>query len=144
MPTTRRSRVLPAAPDELWKIVGDPFHLPRWWPRVQRVEGYDGERFTQVLSTAKGKSVRADYDVVDVDERARIVWRQEVEDTPFARILKASQTEVRLEPGDRGTKVTLTLSQELKGSARFGSFMMRGATRTTLEEALDGLQALVD
>ena len=49
MPLTRRSRRLGARPDDVWRVVGDPQHLPRWWPRVQRVEADDGEAFTQVL-----------------------------------------------------------------------------------------------
>jgi len=44
VPTVRRGRRLRANPDEIWAIVGDPYHLPRWWPRVtitlaQRLRG---------------------------------------------------------------------------------------------------------
>ena len=38
MPTTRRTRTIAAPPDELWSTIADPYHLPRWWPRVDRVE----------------------------------------------------------------------------------------------------------
>ena len=38
MPTTRRSRTFAAEPNRVWSIVGDAHHLPRWWPRVERVE----------------------------------------------------------------------------------------------------------
>ncbi|HEX8208215.1 MAG TPA: SRPBCC family protein, partial [Solirubrobacteraceae bacterium] len=65
MPTTRRSRVLDAAPDRVWRVVGDVHHMPRWWPKVRRVEAVAGGRFTQVLRTTKGKDVRADYPVVE-------------------------------------------------------------------------------
>ena len=45
----RRSRVVAASPDEIWATVGDPYHLPRWWPRVERVELVRGDGFTQLL-----------------------------------------------------------------------------------------------
>ena len=144
MPTIRRSRTLAAPPEEIWAIVGDPHHLPRWWPRVTRVEGADGEHFTQVLATNKGKSVRADFRVLEsVDNEVRR-WAQEVENTPFERILAEAETVVRLRAEEPGrTTVTLSLSQRLRGLARFGGFMVRGAGKRQLGEALDGLEALV-
>ena len=36
--------------DDVWQVVRDPYHLPRWWPRVQRVEGVTDEHFTEVLT----------------------------------------------------------------------------------------------
>ncbi|HEV2769260.1 MAG TPA: SRPBCC family protein [Solirubrobacteraceae bacterium] len=70
MPTTRRTRTLEAAPQEVWRVVGDPHHLPRWWPRVTRVEGVDPGAFTQVFITAKGRTVRADHRVMAREEGA--------------------------------------------------------------------------
>jgi len=52
--TIRCSRTVPASPAEVWAIIGDPYHMPRWWPRVLRVEGVEGvegveeDGFTQV------------------------------------------------------------------------------------------------
>jgi regulator of protease activity HflC (stomatin/prohibitin superfamily) len=65
MPTARRSRTLAAPPERVWGIVGDPHHLPRWWPRVTRVEAVTDEHFTEVLTTEDGRSLRADFRVVD-------------------------------------------------------------------------------
>lgn len=145
MPTTRRSRELHAPIAELWEIVGDPFHLPRWWPRVQRVEGFDGERFTQVMSTSKGKAVRGDFRLVESEVKRTMIWEQDVANTPFERILKLSRTEVHLDAqGDGVTRVELVLTQQLKGMARYGGMMMRGATKTTLDDALSGLWSLVE
>ena len=61
MPTARRSRVIAAPADRVWDTVGDPHHLPRWWPRVSRVEAVTRDAFTQVLQTEGGKVVRADF-----------------------------------------------------------------------------------
>ncbi len=64
MPTARASRKIAASPEALWTIVRDPYHLPRWWPRVTRVEDVDEGTFTEVMKTKAGKSVRADFDLV--------------------------------------------------------------------------------
>ena len=91
MPTVRRSRTLRATPEEIWAIVGDAYHLPRWWPRVTRVEGVEGAAFTQVLTTAKGVPVRADFRVVESEPPAVRRWEQQLANTPFERILTASR-----------------------------------------------------
>ena len=61
----------PPRREELWEMIRDPHHLPRWWPRVSRVEDVDGERVHRGDETAKGKFVRADFELVEVDERTR-------------------------------------------------------------------------
>src|SRR5918996_92830 len=98
MATVRRSRTLRASPQELWRIVGDAHHLPRWWPRVTRVEAVDDDSFTEVLRTERGKPVRADFRVVSSDAPSLRSWAQQVAGTPFERILARSETEIRLEP----------------------------------------------
>jgi len=152
MPTARRSRTIRAPAQELWEVIRDPHHLPRWWPRVTRVEAVDGDAFTEVLSTSRGRAVRADFRVVRAEEPAHtLTWAQQVEGTPFARVLAAAETELRLEPAEgSATDVTIELRQTLaRGSgggrffARFGSPIVRRAARRTLEEALDGLERIV-
>jgi uncharacterized protein YndB with AHSA1/START domain len=139
----RGERTLRASPQELWAIVGDAHHLPRWWPRVARVETVDAEGFTQVLTTAKGKPVRADFRVVESTAPSARRWTQELAGTPFERILARSETAITLEPAGDATRVAIALIQRPRGVARLGSFMMRAAARRHVEEALDGLEALV-
>lgn len=125
-------------------MVSDPHHLVRWWPRVTRVEAVDEGSFTEVLTTDRGRSLRADFRLTGSEAPSRIQWAQELEGTPFARVLRASETEVRLTPGDGGTVVTLELRQALHGFfSRFGGFLVRRAARATLDEALDGLVKIV-
>lgn len=144
MATVRRSRTLRATPDEVWAIVGDAYHLPRWWPRVTRVEGVEEDAFTQVLTTAKGAPVRADFHVLESAAPRLRRWAQQLVNTPFERVLAQSEVEVRLEPaGEAGTRVALALAQRLRGLALLGSFMVRRAGRRQLDDALDGLEALV-
>jgi uncharacterized protein YndB with AHSA1/START domain len=139
-----RSRTLRATPEEIWAIVGDVYHLPRWWPRVTRVEGVADDAFTQVLTTAKGVPVRADYRVVESAPPRVQRWAQQLVNTPFERVLAASEVVVRLEPeGDAATRVAVSLIQRLRGMSRLGSFMVRNAGRRQLDDALNGLEALV-
>ena len=144
MPSVVRSRTLPAEQGVLWELVSDPYHLPRWWPQLQRVEDASEEAWTKVLRSSRGKVVRADYSRVDADPPRRITWRQEVEESPFEAILADSVIEITLEPeGERRTLVEMRAEQKLRGSYRFGGFMMRRATRRQLDEALDGLERAV-
>lgn len=141
MPTTRRTRIVAADVQAVWSVVCDPHHLPRWWPRVTRVEGVDADRWTQVFMTKKGRPVRADYRLLASERSRSRSWRQELEDTPFERVLGESVTEVRLEPvADQGTRVTIEQRQRLRGFARLGGLMVRRATRRLLDEALEGLR----
>jgi uncharacterized protein YndB with AHSA1/START domain len=138
-----RSRVVAAPPEDVWATVGDPYHMPRWWPRVERVELVRGDGFTQLLRTDKGRAIRADFRVTQSRRPELRRWRQEVAGTPFEGILEWSETEVRLEgAGDAGTRVTLEQEQKLRGLARFGGFMARRAARQSLDSALDGLETL--
>ena len=124
-------------------MIGDPHHLPRWWPRVTRVEDVEGNAFTEVMKTAKGRLVRADFQLVRNDERASLAWEQRLEGTPFARLLRSAETQVSLEPAAEGTSVTIELRQTLTGFfPRFGGFMVRRAAAATLDEALDGLERI--
>ena len=144
MPTARASRMIAAPAQELWDLVRDPHHLPRWWPRVTRVEDVDAAGFTEVMTTAKGKVVRADFTIVRADKRERtLTWSQNVQGTPFARVLSAAETEVRLQPAQAATEVTIEMRQTLTGFfPRFGGFMVRRAATATIEEALDGLERI--
>ena len=133
-----------ATPAEVWEVVSDPHHLPRWWPGVVRVEEASALAWTKVLSTGKGKTVRADFTREAAEEERRLRWRQELLESPFERILRESTVEVGLEPDDGATRVSLTAVRKLRGISRLGGFLMRRATRRQLDEALDGLAQAVE
>jgi uncharacterized protein YndB with AHSA1/START domain len=198
MLVVRRSRTIKASPEDLWEVLGDPHHLPRWWPRVSRVEAValtgtgDLDAFTEVLTGPSGKIVRADFKLLEHVARQRIVWSQQVENPPFARVLHSAETEITLagaseadatprlalegqlagglapkeHPADglvdghgehpSATEVTIELRQELQGFSRrpgsgswigglsrFGSPLVRRAARSTIDEALDGLERIM-
>jgi uncharacterized protein YndB with AHSA1/START domain len=147
VPTVEKTRTIAASPEELWEVVGDPHHLPRWWPRVQRVEAVEGGAFTEVLMSPKGKMVRADFKLLNTPEPWRVVWSQQVENTPFARVLKSAETEIRLVDG-RGAhgplaEVTIEMRQATQGFfARLGSRLVRRAAASTIDEAFEGLERI--
>jgi uncharacterized protein YndB with AHSA1/START domain len=140
-----RRRRIAAPTNALWDVVSDPYHLPRWWPRTQRVENVTGatpgdRSWTQVLETKDGRGIRADYRSVDAVTCERLTYEQTVEGTPFERFLHSARTEIQLEPQDGETKVTLAIEQRLRGLSRLGSPMMRRAIGRILSEALTGLE----
>ena len=123
---------------------------PRVWEfssfllEVARVEDVQGGGFTEVMRTAKGKVVRADFELVAADERERSLrWQQRLPGTPFARVLSSAETIVSLKEAGEHTDVTIELRQTLAGFLpRFGSYMVRRAAAATIEEALDGLERI--
>lgn len=131
----------------MWGLVSDPYSLPRWWPRTQRVEGVEGEgagaQWTQVLGTAEGRGVRADFRCTEALAEERLAWEQEIPGTPFERHLKRYALRLSLEEEGEGTAVTLAASQTLRGLSRLGSPMMRRGQGELLDEALDGLERAV-
>jgi uncharacterized protein YndB with AHSA1/START domain len=144
MPTVATSRTIAASPHEVWAVVGDPHHLPRWWPRVQRVEGVEDQTFTEVLTGKQGKVVRADFALIDSAPGRRLVWAQQLDGTPFARMLRSAETEIELvgraDGAEAVTDVTIELRQVLRGILpRLGARLVKRAAAVTVEEALDGL-----
>jgi uncharacterized protein YndB with AHSA1/START domain len=144
VPRVCRSRNVAAPSDAVWDLVSDPHHLPRWWPQVQRVEEVTENAWTKVLRTPRGKTVRADYSRVEWQPPRRLVWRQEIEESPFEEILEEAVTMIELSAdGDASTRVELCAEQELHGRYRLGGFMLRRATKRQLDEALDGIEQAV-
>jgi uncharacterized protein YndB with AHSA1/START domain len=146
MARVTRTREIEAPIGAVWKLVSDPYSLPRWWPRTGRVENVDlkpgGKRsaWTKVLQTSEGRGVRADFRCVSSAEPQRYVWEQELEGTPFERHLKSLRVEIGLRERGGATKVSLIEEQTLKGMSKFGSPLMRRARGEILDEALDGIE----
>jgi uncharacterized protein YndB with AHSA1/START domain len=138
--------VIAAPRERVWDLVSDPHHLPRWWPRALRVEdvrtvqGGRRSRWTTVLGTKRGRGVRADYRCSGATVGERYAWEQEIEGTPFEKILRFAGLEIQLRGRDGATSVTLASRERLRGLSRLGSPMMRRATRRRLNEALDGIE----
>ena len=95
---------------DVWRVVSDPYHLARWWPKVTRVEAVQerkrgtGTLWTKVLETSAGRSVRADFRCLYSKEPSAYAWEQEIEDSPFAKVLRSSVIRIELEDADGGTR----------------------------------------
>jgi uncharacterized protein YndB with AHSA1/START domain len=144
-----RSRVLAASVARVWEVIEDPCQMPRWWPAVERMEGVQEDRFTQVLGTRRRRTVRADFRVLASEPpggeytSGHRTWTQEVAGTPFEPVLHESITEIVVEPADAGTKVTIAQRQRLRGYSKTGALAMRSATAKRLDEALEGLERIL-
>jgi uncharacterized protein YndB with AHSA1/START domain len=138
----RRATVVAERRDAVWGVVSDPNRLPDWWPGVTRVEEATAQAWTTVLTSGTGRSVRADYTRVAATEPRRLVWRQELEESPFERILAEAVTTLELDDEDGGTRVAIELDQKPRGWARFAPLQFRAAGRRQVEGALQGLERL--
>jgi uncharacterized protein YndB with AHSA1/START domain len=136
-----RSRTLAVPREKVWAVVADPWHEPRWWPRVERVEGVTKRGWTSVLRSKRDRLVRVDW-TVELDRKPdQRRWAQEVVGTAFERLFERYAVEVRLEAAPGGTRVTLELEQQVRGFARYMPALFRRGLRRHLDRALDGLEA---
>ena len=88
--------------DRVWEVVADPHHLPRWWPRAVRVEDVreeEGEavHWTTVLGPRRA-AASAPTTAAPAASRQSLAWEQEVEGTPFERILSRRDVRIEVEP----------------------------------------------
>jgi uncharacterized protein YndB with AHSA1/START domain len=146
VPVVTEHSDLDAPLERVWKVVSDPYSLPRWWPRVQRVEEVSDAGWTMVLMSDRGKPIRADYTLADSRPTELLEWHQELEETPFERMLSVSHVLIELD-GDEAagpTAVKLRSTERLRGLARLGAPMVRRATRRRLRQALERLGELVE
>jgi len=141
---TRELR-LDAPAERIWDVVSDPYALPRWWPRVTRVEEVSDRSWTMVLLSDRGKPIRADYTLAEARPMELLEWHQELEETPFERMLSVSRIVIELQRDEEagGTAVVLRSTEKLRGLARLGSPMVRRAARKRLTEALEQLGEVV-
>jgi uncharacterized protein YndB with AHSA1/START domain len=145
VPKVTRSRVIPTERARVWDLISDPHSIPRWWPRSKRVEDVRGDgldaRWTAVLETERGSAVRADFRCTTYTDGSTLAWEQELEGTPFERILRRAGLRIDVSAAGAGEAlVALTSTERLRGLSRLGGAMVRGAARRRLDEALDGIE----
>jgi hypothetical protein len=106
------------------------------------VEGVRGDGWTTVLRSPRGRVVRADWRLDGSEKHVRRAWSQRIEGTPFVKVLRERRVEVRLEPRDGGTRVSIAV--ELRPKRRAGGLLLRGAVRREIDGALRGLAHELD
>jgi uncharacterized protein YndB with AHSA1/START domain len=131
-----RERTVPAAPEAVWALVGDPRSLPRWWPRTERVENVREDAWTTVMRSDRGRVVRADWRLEETEPPRRRAWSQALAGTPFEKVISERRVEVRVEPAEAGSTVTLELRQRSRKLGRFGDLVLRGPAARELDAAL--------
>ena len=146
MPVVTRHSGYDAPLERVWNLVSDPYSLPRWWPRVQRVEEVSDSGWTMVLMSDRGKPIRADYTLAASSPMEMLEWRQELAETPFERMLSQSRIVIELAEDEDASKTAVVMrsTERLRGLARLGSPMVRRATRKRLSQALERLGDLVE
>jgi uncharacterized protein YndB with AHSA1/START domain len=143
MATTSRSREIEAPLADVWELVADPYHLPRWWPGVTRVQDVREQGFTQVVPTKRGRPMRLDFRVTESVPMERRSWSQSLPGTPFERLLEAWSTTVTLTAVGERTLVRIDEIQQLRGSFRMGLPLQRRPARRRVDQALAGLARLL-
>jgi uncharacterized protein YndB with AHSA1/START domain len=132
----------------VFDVVSDPRRLAEWWPRVTRVEAVEGKpgaartRWTNVLTADSGRRLRLDYRCIGSNRPERYEWEHELEGTPFAEHMLSQTTEILLAADGGETKLQITSTHTLRGSARIAGFAMKRSQREMLDAALDGLEEL--
>jgi uncharacterized protein YndB with AHSA1/START domain len=140
-----RSRAIRAPAADVWRVLADPYALPRWWPLVRRVHGVGAHGWTMLLGKPGGRGVRADQRLEASSEAERLRrWSLVVPGSPFERVLSSSVVEARVADAGDGSELTLELRQAPRGWARFGGFMLRRAARRQLGDALEGMARAVE
>jgi uncharacterized protein YndB with AHSA1/START domain len=139
-----RSRAIRAPVEDVWRVLSDPYAMPRWWPLVRRVEGVRDGGWTMLLGKPGGRGVRADQRLEASDPERLLRWSLRVPGSPFERVLTASVVEARLAPVAGGSELWLELRQSPRGWARLGGLMLRRAARRQLDEALAGMARAVE
>jgi carbon monoxide dehydrogenase subunit G len=131
--------------EEAWTFLVDPVNLTEWWPRVVRVEYLEGEpgtpglQWTAVVEADSRRRLRLDYELVVAERPDRILWEHRLEGTVFGTHLARQATEVELVPGERGTKIRVTLTGELRGAAKLAGPSLKSDQKKLLETALESL-----
>ena len=116
-----RSRTVAAAPERVWAVVGEPRALARWWPRVERVKAITADGWTTVLRSDRGRAVRADWRLDGQEVAHRRAWAQEIEGTPFAKVLAERRVEVVLEEAGEGDRKSTRLNSSHESTSRMPS-----------------------
>ncbi|MFM9045155.1 MAG: SRPBCC family protein [Solirubrobacterales bacterium] len=150
MPSTTREVEVRARPGEVFRFLGDPSNLVRWWPRVVRVEAVEGQSgeegliWTNVVEADSGRRLRLDYRMVDSDRASRLCWEHLLEGTAFSGHLVRQAVEVELSDAPEGTRVAVTAIGELKGAARLAGPSLKSDQKKLLDEALGRLSEALE
>jgi uncharacterized protein YndB with AHSA1/START domain len=145
LPRVSRKVELPVGIGSVWEFVSNPGNLPRWWPRVVRVEGVVGRSgtatlsWTSLLEADSGRRVRLDFEATNCDPPVQFSWCQELTGTQFEKHLRRQEYSIRLEGSQDRTVLELVAETDLKGSAKLATLNLRKSQGQVLDRALADL-----
>jgi uncharacterized protein YndB with AHSA1/START domain len=139
------SRVIPAAPEEIWRVLDDTSRYAEWVPQTVAVTRNDGEAVVgatydernEVFGPIKGSSR---WRVVERDE-----GRYSLHEGEGLPLLENLSIEFRTEPAGESTEVTSTLRYDTK-LGPVGALidkLAHGQTVAQQEKALANLEGVV-
>jgi hypothetical protein len=88
------------------------------------------------MRSDRGRVVRADWRLDETEPPRRRAWSQALAGTPFEKVISERRVEVRVEPAEAGSTVTLELRQRSRKLGRFGDLVLRGPAARELDAAL--------
>lgn len=128
----------------------DPRNLPEWWPRVVRVEFLDGQpgepglRWTSVVEADSRRRLRLDYEMLVAERPGRLLWEHNLEGTAFGAHMAKQATAVDLTASGDGTTIGVTLTGELKGTAKLAGPSLKSDQKKLLGTALEHLASRLE
>jgi uncharacterized protein YndB with AHSA1/START domain len=143
-------RHIRSAPENVWPWIDDPDLISKWFAYADRAEILEGagEGRRQRMHGQWGRRhFEVDQKVVAYVPARRIAWEHEAErldGKPAPKFARYTRFEIRLEPQEGGTLVTL-LSVQLPAGFLRGIVMSRAGRREVLrqlEKSIDDLERM--
>ncbi len=131
--------------DRVFDFLADPSNLTDWWPRVVRVEAIEGVPgqagliWTSVVEADSGRRLRLDYEMVEVEPGARLLWEHRLEGTAFGAHLARQSTEITVVDRDGKVTIDVGLNGELRGAAKLAGPSLKSDQKKLLAAALERL-----
>lgn len=145
-PTPQRERqsvTVPAPPETVWRLVGDPARFAEWHPHVRssEIQG-DGPGTTRTVVFSAGGTVIDGIDIVNDEEKA-IRWRLAEEDATAIPVSYYTN-DIKVTPADEGSEVTWSASFFRADTTNYPGtgFDDTAATEAMQRFISDGLQGL--
>jgi hypothetical protein len=82
------------------------------------------------------------FELEDLTPGQRIVWRQDLDGTPFEKAIAESRESIEVRASDSGSVVSLALTRKLKGTARLGALFIARGQKRELASAAAALQGV--
>jgi carbon monoxide dehydrogenase subunit G len=125
-------------PEAVWAVVADPQNDPRWCSKVKSVEPAGEDRWTVMHKPVPLRpQMELTLQQMDVQPPRRLILRQEDDASVF-------RVEYRLEPSDRGTRLTQVSEFEWKKLPRVLHGTFARGVRRDVRNQLKALKRLLE